>query len=92
MFKNYTVPVPSIKGKIYNKKTKLKNGSVSIYVEYEISRTYDKKRKNTSTRRTTIGTRDPDHDDMMFPNDNYYKYIPDARIPEELINTKEADA
>lgn len=84
MFKKYLVPVPQISGKIYKKKTKLKDGAVVIYIEYELERIYSSKRKNTSTRRTTIGRLCPENKEMMYPNDNYYKYISDAEYPDSF--------
>ncbi|MDY3234699.1 MAG: transposase [Erysipelotrichaceae bacterium] len=81
MFKNYLVHVPQIKGRIYKKLTKHKDGTADYYIEYELERTYNKERKNTSTKRTTIGKQCHDKPELMYPNDNYYKLIPDAEYP-----------
>lgn len=83
MLRNYLVPIPCDKGKIFKRKVIRKNGDSVIYVEYERSRTYNTKRKNTSTNRTTIGKLFNEDNNMMYPNDNYYKYVSEPVFNED---------
>lgn len=55
MFKKFLVHVPKITGEVFDKKVKHNDGSTDTYVEYQLERVYSKERKNTSTKRTTIG-------------------------------------
>lgn len=88
MLKNFTVPIPVLKGKIYKRKARLRDGSSVTYIEFEKSRTYSRERKNTSTKRTTIGRTDPENEGMMFPNDNYYRYIDDPVYPDQTFTSE----
>lgn len=79
MFLKYKVPIPEAPGKLVRK-----NRGGKTYIEYEYSRTYDPVKKYTYPKRASIGRVDPDHPDMMTPNENFLKYFPDAEIPEEI--------
>ena len=54
----------------------------TVYVYYAYGRSYDPEKKYTVPRNTTIGKVDDEHPDMMYPNENFRKYFPDAEIPE----------
>ena len=66
MFRKYTVPVPSVPGKIRVKK----NGNGSRYVEYEVGRKYNREKKYNVPVRKTIGLLDDEDETRMYPNDN----------------------
>lgn len=78
MYYDFTVPIPVVKGKI----TRLKKGD-KTYIQLEIGRTYLPERKYTIPERVSIGKVDPEHPGMMFPNEKYTEYFPDAPMPEE---------
>ncbi|MBR2550753.1 MAG: transposase [Clostridiales bacterium] len=77
MYFDFTVPVPPTEGIITFKK--IKN---TTYVNYEYDRIYDKTKKYTNVKRTTIGKLVADNDKtVMYPNKNFYKYYPDEEFP-----------
>lgn len=71
MFRKYTVPVPSVPGKIRVKK----NGNGSRYVEYEVGRKYNREKKYNVPVRKTIGLLDDGDETRMYPNDNYFVFF-----------------
>lgn len=73
-----SVEIPKVDGKITRRKK-----NEHVYVFYEISRTYDPKRKFNVPKRVTIGKVDPKDENRMFPNDNFVKYFPDTVLSEE---------
>ena len=77
MFQMKKVSIPDRKGKVY--KRRAANGT--IYIEFEFSREYDPQKQYARTKRTTIGKQCEDDTSSMFPNDNYYKFFPDAVVP-----------
>lgn len=76
MYYNFTVEIPSIKGKIYEKTI---NGVV--YVNYEYDRIYKPEKKYNIPKRTTIGKRCEEDPTKMYPNDNFLKYFPEKELP-----------
>ena len=74
----YTVPIPDVKGKI----TFMKKGNAR-YVQLEIGRVYLPEKQYTIPQRVTIGKRDSENPDQMYPNEKYQDYFPDAVMPEE---------
>ena len=78
MYYDFTVPIPNVKGKI----TFMRKAGTQ-YVQFEIGRVYLPEKRYTIPQRVTIGKRDPDHPDKMFPNEKYQDYFPDAVMPEE---------
>ena len=78
MYYDFTVPIPDVKGKI----TFMKKGNTQ-YVQLEIGRVYLPEKQYTIPQRVTIGKRDPENPDRMFPNEKYQDYFPDAVMPEE---------
>lgn len=78
MYYDFTVKIPKVKGKI----TLMKKGHIA-YVQLETGRTYYPEKKYTIPNRVTIGKVDPDHQDMMFPNEKYADHFPNELLPEE---------
>jgi len=78
MYYNFKVKIPDVQGKIIRKK----KGN-SVYIEFEYDHTYDQVRKFNIPRRAIIGKACPDDVTAMNPNENYFKFFPDAVIPEE---------
>ncbi len=77
MYFDTIVKIPLAPGKItYRTKGK------STYVEYEVSRVYDKERQFTLVSRKTIGKQSDSDKTMMQPNENYLKYFPESPLPE----------
>ena len=83
MYFDFLVPVPNVPGKIVRKRIK---GSIYIYYEYD--RTYDPVRKFNIPKRATIGKQSEDDPSMMYPNQNYRRYFPNAELPEEKAGFK----
>lgn len=79
MYEKYQVKIPFSEGGITTKNIK---GTTYIYYAYK--REYDPSKQYTVPKTTSIGKRDDENLDMMYPNSNYLKYFPDAEIPEEL--------
>ena len=78
MYYDFTVKIPTVKGKI----TFMKKGK-NTYVQFETGRTYYPDRKYTIPQRVTIGKRitgDPEH---MYPTEKYQDFFPDSAMPEE---------
>lgn len=78
MYHDFTVPVPTVKGKI----TIMKKGAIQ-YVQYETGRVYLPEKKYTIPQRVSIGKLDPKHPGQMFPNDRFTEYFPDEPMHEE---------
>ncbi len=76
MYYGFKVEIPDVPGKIYFKTIK-----ENTYVNYEYDRVYKKEKKYNIPKRTTIGKRCEDDENMMFPNPNFMKYFPDAELP-----------
>ena len=69
MYLRTPVEVPEVNGITYRKK----NGST--YVQYELQRKWDPKRKYSSVQRCEIGILIPGKDGLMLPNENYLRYF-----------------
>ena len=82
MYFDFTVPIPSEKGKIY-RISKTKNGKTTVYIDYVTQRSYDPDKGYTASKRSTIGKQCSDDTKRMWPNQNFYKFFPDADIPEK---------
>ena len=78
MYYDFTVPMPKVPGKI----TLMKKGKLT-YVQLEIGREYFPERRYTIPKRVSIGKLSPDNPEMMYPNEKYQDYFPDAVMPEE---------
>lgn len=78
MYHDFTVKIPDVKGKIVIKKK-----SSTSYVLYEYDREYKPEKKYTIPKRTIIGKVSDDDVSLMYPNEHYPDYFPDAVLPEE---------
>ena len=79
MYLNTTVKIPEIKGKIITKK---KGGTT--YILYQYGSEYNQDKRYAVPQRAIVGKVSPDDPGLMFPNDKFMVYFPDAEIPEEL--------
>ena len=78
MYFKFLVPVP-VNSRIVRQ---TKNGAT--YIDYEYERIYIKETGYTKPRRSTIGKQSPDDPSMMWPNQNYLKFFPNAELPETM--------
>lgn len=79
MYLKIRVPIPRDEKGVTTKKIK-----GTVYVYYEYGREYDRVKKYTIPKTTTIGKVCEDAPSLMYPNGNYLKYFPDAELPEEM--------
>lgn len=82
MYLDFLVKIPVAPGKL----VRVKKGDTT-YIDYEYDRTYDKSKKYTSPKRSTIGKLSKVDSSMMQPNQNFLKYFPDSELPEEKNRT-----
>lgn len=82
MYFDFTVEIPSVKGKIYKKIIK-----GVVYINYEYDRIYKPEKKYNIPKRTTIGKRCEEDSTRMYPNANYLKFFPEAELPAEVSRT-----
>lgn len=78
MYLDFFVSVPDVPGKIVRKRIK-----ETVYINYEYGRSYDAVRKFNIPKRTTIGKQSGSDASMMYPNQNYLRFFPDAELPQE---------
>ena len=76
---NTTVKIPEQKGKIITKKK-----GCATYILYQYGSNYKQDKKYAVPLRTIIGKVSPDDPAMMYPNEQFQVYFPDAEIPDEL--------
>lgn len=79
MYLNTTVKIPVVKGKIITKK---KGGTT--YVLYQYGSVYNHEKRYAVPKRTIVGKADPNDRTLMFPNERFQEYFPDAELPAEL--------
>lgn len=79
MYLNTTVKIPAEKGKIITKK---KGGTT--YILYQYGSVYNPEKQYAVPQRTIIGKVSDTDSSLMFPNERFQTYFPDAEIPEEL--------
>lgn len=79
MYLNTTVKIPVMKGKIITKK---KGGAT--YILYQYGSEYNREKKYAIPLRTIVGKMSDVDPSLMFPNEKFEIYFPDAEIPEEL--------
>ena len=79
MYLNTTVRIPEIKGKIITKK---KGGTT--YILYQYGSEYNPEKQYAVPLRAIVGKVSPSDATLMFPNEKFQTYFPDAEIPEEL--------
>ena len=79
MYLNTTVKIPEIKGKIITKK----KGSTT-YILYQYGSEYNQEKRYAVPLRAIVGKVSPADTSLMFPNEKFQVYFPDAEISEEL--------
>ena len=79
MYLNTTVRIPEIKGKIITKK---KGGTT--YILYQYGSEYNPEKQYAVPLRAIVGKVSPSDATLMFPNEKFQNYFPDAEVPEEL--------
>ena len=79
MYLNTTVKIPQMKGRIISKK---KGGTT--YILYQYGSEYNQEKRYAVPLRSIVGKVSADDPTMMFPNEKFQVYFPDAEIPEEL--------
>ena len=79
MYLNTTVKIPEMKGKIITKK---KGGTT--YILYQYGSEYNQEKRYAVPLRAIIGKVSASDATLMFPNEKFQIYFPDARVPEEL--------
>ncbi len=79
MYLNTTVKIPEMKGKIITKK----KGSTT-YILYQYGNEYNPEKRYAVPLRTIVGKVSSEDPSVMFPNEKFQIYFPDAQIPEEL--------
>lgn len=79
MYLNTTVKIPEMKGKIITKK----KGSTT-YILYQYGNEYNPEKRYAVPLRTIVGKVSTEDPSVMFPNEKFQIYFPDAQIPEEL--------
>ena len=78
MYYDFTVPIPRIPGKIVYKA----KGDTS-YVLYQYGQVYKAEKQYVIPQRSIIGKVHPDDRTLMYPNEKYQEYFPEAVMPEE---------
>ena len=78
MYYDFTVPVPRIQGKILQK-TK----GTATYIMFQHGQIYKPEKQYVIPQRTIIGKLFPDDKSLMYPNEKYQEFFPDAVMPEE---------
>ena len=79
MYLNTTVKIPEIKGKIISKK---KGGAT--YILYQYGSDYNPEKRYAIPLRAIIGKVSPEDATLMYPNEKFQVFFPDAVIPDEL--------
>ena len=79
MYLNTTVKIPEIKGKIVSKK---KGGAT--YILYQYGSDYNPEKRYAIPLRAIIGKVSPEDATLMYPNEKFQVFFPDAVIPDEL--------
>lgn len=79
MYFNIPVKIPDIRGKIITKKK-----GAATYILYQYGSKYNQEKQYAVPLRAIIGKVSPEDPALMYPNEKYQIYFPDARIPEKL--------
>ena len=79
MYFDTTVKIPEMKGKIITKK---KGGAT--YILYQYGSEYKPEKQYAVPLRAIVGKVSENDATLMFPNEKFRTYFPDATIPEEL--------
>ena len=87
MFKDFLVSTPDEKVKITTQTRKTQAGK-TVYVLYEIGRTYNAAKKYNIPHRVVIGKADPNDPEKMYPNEKYFEHFPQTVEPQSLIDRR----
>lgn len=87
MYEKYLVVIP-----LENEGITVKKIKGVRYVYYTFDRNYSSEKHYTVPKATTIGKCDEATDGMMYPNANFFKFFPDAELPEGVISFREEAA
>lgn len=79
MYLNTTVKIPVVKGKIITKRK-----GENVYVLYQYGSEYNKDKRYSIPQRSIVGKQSATDKTLMYPNEKFQLYFPDAEIPEEL--------
>ena len=79
MYLNTTVKIPVMKGKIITKK---KGGAT--YILYQYGSEYNQDKKYAVPQRTIVGKMSSEDPTLMFPNERFQIYFPDAEAHKEV--------
>lgn len=79
MYYDFTVQIPSVKGKVLTK-----NKGKATYVLYQYGLDYKPDKKYAIPKRTIIGKVDPLDQSLMFPNERFQEYFPEIMFSGEL--------
>ena len=86
MYLDVLVEIPKRKGKI----TIYSKGKTS-YVNFEVDRVYDPKRKFNIPKRVTIGKLSEEGQGKMIPNHNFLQYFPEVKILKTTLNIERSN-
>ncbi len=78
MYYDFTVPIPKVQGKIM-----LKHKGPTSYVLYQYGQIYKPEKQYVIPQRAIIGKVHPEDKTLMYPNEKYQEFFPDAIMPEE---------
>ena len=70
------VKIPDLKGKIF-----IKSKNSALYVQYQYGSEYKPEKKYAVPQRTIIGKVCSDDKTLMYPNEHFSVYFPDAELP-----------
>lgn len=82
MYSDFIVKIPNASSGITKKTIK---GVTYVYYSYD--RNYDSTKKYTVPKNTTIGKCLDGEPEVMYPNQNFFRFFPDAEIPEAQEET-----
>jgi len=78
MYYDFTVPIPRIQGKILQK-----SKGTTTYIMYQHGQIYKPEKQYVIPQRTIIGKLFPGDKSLMYPNEKFQEFFPDAVMPEE---------
>ena len=78
MYYDFTVPVPQVPGKILQK-TK----GTTTYIMFQHGQIYKPEKQYVIPQRAIIGKLLPGDHSLMYPNEKYQEFFPNAVMPEE---------
>jgi len=82
MYCDFLVDIPDVSGRMTRLATK-----GATYINYQYDRVYDPERQFNIPKRATIGKQSGSDGSRMYPNQNYFRFFPDKKLPEEHDNS-----